>query len=55
MSVINYLYKYKYLQRDGGYKKSEILNHLMEVLVTGEKSYENLAIKFLNGDQKIPR
>ncbi|CAH2092855.1 unnamed protein product [Euphydryas editha] len=38
--------------RDGGYNKSEILNHLMEVLVTGEKSYENLAFKFLNGDQE---
>nr|XP_026495656.1 hexamerin-like [Vanessa tameamea] len=33
--------------RDGGYNKSDIINHLMEILVTGEKSYENLALQYL--------
>ncbi|XP_050348173.1 larval serum protein 1 beta chain-like [Nymphalis io] len=39
--------------RDGGYNKSEIINHLMEILVTGEKSYESLALQFLGVDKII--
>lgn len=42
--------KFKYFQRDGGYNKSEILNHLMEILITSDKSYENLALQILSED-----
>lgn len=49
------IFKYKYLQRDGGYNKSEIINHLMEILITGENSYEKLALKLLSGDKSISR
>ncbi|XP_072944984.1 arylphorin subunit alpha-like [Epargyreus clarus] len=36
--------------RDGGYNKSEILKHLMEILITSDKSYENLALQILSED-----
>ncbi|CAG9564770.1 unnamed protein product [Danaus chrysippus] len=35
--------------RDNGYNKSEILNHLMDILVKDERSYENLALQVLSG------
>ncbi|XP_061379353.1 arylphorin subunit alpha-like isoform X1 [Danaus plexippus] len=42
------MHMFKYLQRDNGYNKSEILNHLMEILVKDERSYENLALQILS-------
>ncbi|XP_037292937.1 arylphorin subunit beta-like [Manduca sexta] len=33
--------------RDAGYNKTQILNHLMEILVTGDRSYETLARQLL--------
>lgn len=41
------VYKLRYFQRDSGYNKTQILNHLMEILVNGEKSYETLARRLL--------
>ncbi|KAJ8715014.1 hypothetical protein PYW08_004995 [Mythimna loreyi] len=40
-----------FFQREGGYNKTQILNHLMEILVTGERSYETLARQFLGKDR----
>ncbi|XP_039756668.1 hexamerin-like [Pararge aegeria] len=37
--------------RDGGYNKSVIMNHLMEILVTSERSYMNLALQFISKDE----
>ncbi|XP_026725388.1 arylphorin subunit alpha-like isoform X2 [Trichoplusia ni] len=36
--------------REGGYNKTHILNHLMEILVTGDRSYETLARRLLGKD-----
>ncbi|CAH0589098.1 unnamed protein product [Chrysodeixis includens] len=36
--------------RSGGYNKTHILNHLMEILVTGDRSYETLARRLLGKD-----
>ncbi|PZC73859.1 hypothetical protein B5X24_HaOG208736 [Helicoverpa armigera] len=36
--------------RQSGYNKTQILNHLMEILVTGERSYETLARQLLGKD-----
>ncbi|KAJ8712287.1 hypothetical protein PYW07_005129 [Mythimna separata] len=35
----------------GGYNKTQILNHLMEILVTGDRSYETLARQLLGKDR----
>ncbi|KAF9789107.1 hypothetical protein SFRURICE_005709 [Spodoptera frugiperda] len=37
--------------RQSGYNKTQILNHLMEILVTGERSYETLARQLLGKDR----
>ncbi|XP_034834961.1 arylphorin subunit alpha-like [Maniola hyperantus] len=49
------IHMYKYLQRDGGYSKSDIINQLMEILVTSERSYLNLALQFVNNDGPLSR
>ncbi|XP_075980761.1 arylphorin-like [Anticarsia gemmatalis] len=36
--------------RQSGYTKAQILNHLMEILVTGDRSYETLARQLLGKD-----
>lgn len=38
------------LQRQAGHNKSQILNHLIELLVTSDKSYETISRKLLGYD-----
>ncbi|XP_045774466.1 arylphorin subunit alpha-like [Maniola jurtina] len=49
------LHMYKYLQRDGGYSKYDIMDQLMEILVTSERSYLNLALELVNDDGLLSR
>ncbi|XP_052743346.1 arylphorin subunit alpha-like isoform X2 [Bicyclus anynana] len=41
--------------RDGGYSKSDIMTHLMEILVTSERSYLNIAQQFINEEGLVSR
>ncbi|CAH0400851.1 unnamed protein product [Chilo suppressalis] len=39
--------------RQAGYNKSQILNHLIEILVTSDKSYENIARRLWRNDIQV--
>lgn len=48
MSLLNFIKKN--FQREKGFEKEEIINHLMDILVISSKSYQNLAYKLLDNN-----